>query len=271
MSNPGLPSLTDAALEREARIAVLTFQRDDVRNALTGTALVDDICAALEWANACDDLSVLILTGAGSAFSAGGNVKVMRERSGSATPFELEEHYRHGIQRIPLAMRRAEVATIAAVNGPAMGAGFDLANMCDIRVGSTAAQFAESFINLSLIAGDGGSWFLQRLVGAQRAAELTLTGRVVKAEEARAIGILLDVTEPHALLPRAKEIAAQIAAKPPLAVRYAKRTLRLAQDQGLEEHLEACASFQALLQKTGDHLEALAAFFEKRAASFKGR
>jgi enoyl-CoA hydratase/carnithine racemase len=271
MSHTDLPPLKDAALERDARIAVLTFRRDDVRNALTGTALVDDICATLEWANNCEDLSVLILTGAGSAFSAGGNIKVMRERSGAAAPIELEEYYRRGIQRIPLAMRRAEVATIAAVNGPAMGAGFDLANMCDIRIGSARAQFAESFINLSLIAGDGGAWFLQRLVGAQRAAELTLTGRVIKAEEARAIGILLDVTEPDALLPRAKEIAAQIAAKPPLAVRYAKRTLRLAQDQKLDDHLEACASFQALLQKTGDHLEALAAFFEKRAANFKGK
>lgn len=271
MSNTGLPALKDAALERDGRIAVLTFRRDDVRNALTGTALVDDICATLEWANACEDLSALILTGAGSAFSAGGNIKVMRERSGSATPFELEQYYRLGIQRIPLAMRRTEVATIAAVNGPAMGAGFDLANMCDIRIGSTAARFAESFINLSLIAGDGGSWFLQRLVGAQRAAELTLTGRVVKADEARSIGILLDVTEPAALLPRAKEIAAQIAAKPPLAVRYAKRTLRLAQDQDLDEHLEACASFQAILQKTGDHQEALAAFFEKRSGQFKGK
>ena len=271
MTTAGLPSLKDATLEREGRVAVLTFQRDDVRNTLTGTGLVDDICATLEWADTNEDLSVLILTAAGSAFSAGGNLKVMRERSASASPFELEDYYRQGIQRIPLAMRRAEIATIAAVNGPAMGAGFDLANMCDIRIGSTRAQFGESFINVSLIAGDGGAWFLQRLVGAQRAAELTLTGRVVKAEEARAIGILLEVTEPDALLPRAKEFANQIAAKPPLAVRYAKRTLRLAQDQDLEEHLEACASFQALLQKTGDHLEALAAFFEKREGQFKGK
>ena len=271
MNNADLPALKDANLVRDGRIAVLTLQRDDVRNALTGTALIDDICTALAWANACEALSVLILTGAGAAFSAGGNIKVMRERAAVAPPFELDQHYRYGIQRIPLAMRRCELAVIAAVNGPAMGAGFDLANMCDIRIGSTRAQFAESFINLSLIAGDGGAWFLQRLVGAQRAAELTLTGRVIKADEARALGVLLEVTEPEALLPRAREIAAQIASKPPLAVRYAKRTLRLAQSQTLEDHLETCASFQAILQKTGDHLEALAAFFEKRASNFKGK
>lgn len=271
MSGTALPSLKDAALVHDGRIAVLTLQRDDVRNALTGTALVDDICAALEWAKNSDDLSVLILTGAGAAFSAGGNIKLMRERSGKASPFELEQFYRQGIQRIPAAMHLAEIATIAAVNGPAIGAGFDLANMCDIRIGSTRAQFGETFVNLGLIPGDGGAWFLQRLVGSQRAAELTLTGRIVKADEAHAMGILLEVTEPEALMPRAQDIARQIAAKPPLAVRYAKRTLRLAQEQGLGEHLEACATFQAILQKTGDHLEALTAFFEKRAGSFKGK
>lgn len=269
MSN--LPSLKDAALEVEARVAVLTFKRDDKRNALTGTGLVDDICATLEWANATPEVSALILTGAGSAFSAGGDIKTMRERAMASTAAEMERYYRHGIQRIPRAMKATEVAVIAAVNGPAIGAGFDLANMCDLRIGSIHAQFGETFVNLGLMSGDGGAWFLQRVVGVQRAAELTFTGRIVKAEEARALGILLEVTEPERLLPRAREIAAQIAAKPPLAVRYAKRTLRLAQEQSVEGHLEACASFQGALQKTEDHLEAVTAFFEKRNGKFKGR
>jgi enoyl-CoA hydratase/carnithine racemase len=268
---PVLPVLKDAALDLEGRVAVLTFKRDDMRNALSGTSLTDDICATLEWTNACADVSVLIITGAGAAFSAGGNVKAMRERALSSTAAEMEDYYRRNIQRIPRAMQAAEVAVIAAVNGPAIGAGFDLANMCDIRIGSVNAQFGETFINLGLMAGDGGGWFLQRVVGAQRATELTFTGRVVKAEEARVIGILLEVTELDRLLPRAREIAAQIAAKPPLAVRYAKRALRLAQRQDLDEHLDTCASFQAALQKTEDHLEALAAFFEKRNGVFKGK
>ncbi len=266
-----LPTLKDAELKLEGRVALLTLKRDDVRNALTGTALVDDICAVLEWANANPDVSVLILTGAGAAFSAGGNIKTMRERAMSSSAAEMERYYRHGIQRIPRAMNAAEIAVIAAINGPAIGAGCDLANMCDIRIGSTHAQFGETFVNLGIMAGDGGAWFLQRAVGAHRAAELTLTGRIVKAEEARAIGILLEVTEPDRLLPRAREIAAGIAAKPPLAVRYAKRALRLAQHQGLEEHLESCASFQGALQKTEDHLEALAAFFAKRNGVYKGK
>ena len=267
----GLPVLKDAALDFEGRVAVLTLNRDDVRNALTGTGLIDDICATLEWANTSPEVSVLILTGAGAAFSAGGNIKMMRERAMTSSATEMEHFYRHGIQRIPRAMNAAEVALIAAVNGPAIGAGCDLANMCDIRIGSTRAQFGETFVNLGIMAGDGGAWFLQRAVGAHRAAELTLTGRIVKAEEARAIGILLEVTEPNRLLRRAREIAGEIAAKPPLAVRYAKRALRLAQQQGLEEHLESCASFQGALQKTEDHLEALAAFFDKRNGVYKGK
>jgi len=266
-----LPALKDATLELEARVAVLTLNRDDVRNALTCTALVDDICAALEWANSSPEVSVLILTGAGAAFSAGGNIKTMRERAMSSSAAEMAHYYRSGIQRIPRAMNAADVALIAAVNGPAIGAGCDLANMCDIRIGSTRAQFGETFVNLGILAGDGGAWFLQRAVGVHRAAELTLTGRVVKAEEGRELGILLEVTAPERLLARAREIAGEIAAKPPLAVRYARRTLRLAREQGLEEHLESCASFQGALQKTEDHLEALAAFFEKRNGQYKGR
>jgi enoyl-CoA hydratase/carnithine racemase len=267
----GLPPLKDATLQLEGRVAVLTLNRDDVRNALTGTRLVDEICDTLAWANAGAEVSVVILTGAGSAFSAGGNIKTMRERSLASSAGELEQYYRHSIQRIPRAMEASEIPLIAAVNGPAIGAGFDLANMCDIRIGSTVAQFGETFVNLGLMAGDGGAWFLQRLVGPQRAAELTLTGRIVKADEARDIGILLEVTEPARLLARAMEIAGQIAAKPPLAVRYAKRALNLARRQTLADHLETCASFQGALQKTEDHLEALAAFFEKRAGQYKGK
>ena len=195
----------------------------------------------------------------------------MRERAAGSTAAEMEHYYRSNIQRIPRAMKDLEIPVIAAVNGPAIGAGFDFVNMCDIRIGSTEAQFGETFVNLGIMAGDGGGWFLRRVVGAQRAAELTFTGRIVKAEEARALGILLEVAAPAQLVPRARELAAQIAAKPPLAVRYAKRALRLAQHQGLDEHLESCASFQAALQKTEDHLEALAAFFEKRSGNFKGK
>ncbi len=265
-----LPALKNAALTLDQRVATLIFQRDDVRNALTGTELTEDIVATLAWANTCADISVLIMTGEGSAFSAGGNIKNMAARA-KESPHMLAQYYKYGVQRIPLAMQAVEIPVIAAVNGPAIGAGFDLANMCDLRIGSTHAQFGETFANLGLIAGDGGGWYLQRLIGYQRAAELTFTGRIVKADEARALGILLEITEPDQLMVRAQEIAAKIASKPPLALRYSKRLLRLAQQQELGEHLDTCSSFQALCQKSEDHAEALTAFFEKRNGIFKGR
>ena len=264
------PRLTDAALTIDGRVALLTFQRNDVRNALTSTELVEDIPKTIEWANANPEISVLVMTGEGSAFSAGGNIKTMGERA-KAPPHVLQQNYRRGIQRIPLALEAAEIPVIAAVNGPAIGAGFDMANMCDIRIGSTHAQFGETFVNLGIVPGDGGAWYLQRLVGYQRAADLVFTGRIVKAEEAKEIGLLLEVTTPEALLPRALEIAGKIAAKPPLALRYNKKLMKLAQRQALEEHLDVCAAYQAICHKTEDHAEALAAFFEKRAGRFHGK
>lgn len=263
----------DASLSIKGRVATLTFERDDVRNALTGTALLDDIVKTIEWANASPDLGVLVLTGAGKAFSAGGNVKDMREGGGmfSGGVGEIEAAYRGGIQRIPLAMHGAEIVTIAAVNGPAIGAGCDLAMMCDLRIGSSGAAFGETFVNLGIIPGDGGAWFLQRLIGYQRAAEMTFSGRIVKAEEAREIGLLLEVVEPGALMKRAMELAAEIAGKPPQALRYAKRLMKLAQRTELPDFLDYCAVIQGICHGTEDHGEAVAAFLDKRAPHFKGR
>ena len=265
-----LPKLKDCTLEIEGRTAILTFCRDDVRNALTSTEITSELPAAIAWCNTNPALSALIVTGAGSAFSAGGNIKTMGQRA-KAPPHELQQNYKRGVQRIPMAFESAEIPIIAAVNGPAIGAGFDMVNMCDIRIGSTNAQFGETFVNLGIIPGDGGSWFLTRIVGPQRAAELTLTGRLVKAEEALSLGILLEVVDPDELLPRAKKLAAKIGEKPPQAVRYAKRLLKMAQRQGLEEHLDLCSAFQAICHKTDDHQEALTAFFEKRPGNFHGR
>jgi len=275
--NTALPSLTDATLTLENRVALLTFNRDDLRNALTGSNLIDDICATVEWANRCKDVSVLVLTGAGSAFSSGGNIKEMqlrdtehRDGAFGGDVHEVQEKYRAGIQRIPLAIYNAEIPVIAAVNGPAIGAGFDLTCMCDIRIASSKAMFGETFVNLGIIPGDGGAWFLQRLVGYQRAAEMTFTGRIVKADEAKELGLVLDVVEPEELLPAAMKLANQIAAKPPQALRMTKRLMKSAQRQELKDFLELCAVFQGMCHNTNDHLEAVNAFVEKRPAEYTG-
>ena len=268
-----LPHLVDSTLELSGRVALLTFRRNDVRNALTGTGLVDDILLTLDWANRTPEVSVMILTGEGSAFCSGGNVKEMQQRLGlfAGSSLEIQDQYRRGIQQIPLAMERSEVPLIAAVNGPAIGAGFDLACMCDLRLGSTNALMGETFINLGIIPGDGGAWFLQRIVGYQRAAELTLTGRLVKAEEALALGIFLEVTEPEELLPRSRELATQIAAKPPHGVRMTKRLMKHAQSGELSNFLDLCACFQGMAHHTEDHDEAISAFLDKRVPSYAGK
>jgi len=266
-----LPALKDSKLAVEGRVATLTFARDDIRNALTGTEIANELLATLDWANGNPDISVLVLTGAGAAFSAGGNVKRMRERSATASLSEIMRYYVTGIQKLPVAFEAAEVVTIAAVNGPAVGAGCDLTCMCDLRIASANAQFGETFVNLGIVPGDGGAWYLPRLLGYQKAAEMTFTGRLLKADEALACGLVLEVVPPEQLLQRVAKLAATIAAKPPLALRYGKRLLRQAERQTLPEHLEMCAALQAIAHKTEDHMEALNAFFEKRPGSFRGR
>lgn len=254
-----LPQLTDALLTLEGRVAVLTLNRHDLRNALTGSHLIDDIVTTADWVNQSDDVSVLVITGAGSSFSAGGNIRDMAERGGdfAGDVAECADRYRKGIQRIPLAMQAIEVPIIAAVNGPAIGAGFDLANMADIRIASDKAKFGETFLNLGIIPGDGGAWLMQRLIGYQRAFELTLTGRIVDADEAKELGIVMDVVPAHDLIPEALKLANRMASQPPKATRLTKRLMKMAQRMELREFLDICAVFQGMCHNEPEHLEAV--------------
>jgi enoyl-CoA hydratase/carnithine racemase len=142
--------------------------------------------------------------------------------------------------------------------------------MCDLRLGCPNTLVGQTFLNLGIIPGDGGAWFLQRVAGYQRAAELTLTGRLVQAEDALDYGILMEVVETEALMPRALEIAREIAAKPPRTVRMTKRLLKAAQRMELRDLLDMSASLQAISHQTEDHREAVDAFLEKRDPAFRG-
>ena len=268
-----VPTLTDALITRSGRVVTLTLNRDDVRNELTGTKLVEDIEKTITWINATEDVAALIITGAGKAFSSGGNIKHMLHREGSfgGDVYEVQNRYRAGIQRIPLAMQKLEVPSIAAINGAAVGAGFDLACMCDIRLVVPDAVLGETFINVGIIPGDGGAWFLQRLVGYERAAELTFSGRTFNGNEAKTLGIVLDVVAPDDLLDAAQRLAQGYAGKPPQALRLTKRLMKSAQRMELADFLDHCAVFQGICHNTGDHIEALSATLEKRPAIFKGR
>ena len=268
-----MPAFQDILLEIDSGIATLTFNLPDSRNPISGQKTVEEIEEACRLVQTDDSVSVMIVTGAGSAFSAGGNIKDMRERSKNfgGIPAVVAEYYRRGIQRIPLAFETLDVPTIAAINGAAIGAGCDVAMMCDIRIASTRAKMGETFLNLGIIPGDGGAWFLTRLIGYQAAAQLTFTGRVVEAEEALRLGLLWQVVEPDALLPEARALARTIADKPPHALRLAKRLLKMGQRMNLKDFLDVCAGYQALAHHTEDHREALEAFFEKRPPQFHGK
>ncbi len=254
-------------------IAVLTLNRPEIRNAISDDRIVDEIVAACRAAQENLDIRVMIVTGEGSAFCAGGNIKDMKNRKGifSGSPEEIRENYRKGIQRIPLAFYNLDVPTIAAVNGPAIGAGCDLACMCDIRIASERARFGETFVSVGLIPGDGGSYFLSRAVGFQKALELAFTGRVIDADEAYRIGLVSEVVPHGDLLNRCIEVAREIASKPPKILRMAKRLMYLSQHMTLPEVLEMSAAYQALCHHTEDHHEAVSAMIEKKKPVFRGK
>ncbi len=252
--------------EQSDGVATLTLNKPEERNALSTQAQWDEVVAACERVARDQTIRALIVTGAGSAFCAGGNVKDMRDKKGIAggTPYEIRDGYRHGIQRIPLALYNLDVPTIAAVNGPAIGAGCDLACMCDIRIASTKAKFAESFVKLGIIPGDGGAWLLPRVVGMSKAAELTFTGDTIGAEEALAIGMVSRVVAPEELLKEAQALAARIAANPAPALRMAKRLMREGQHLRLDSLLEMSAAFQAIGHHTREHDQAIEAFLNTK-------
>ena len=257
--------------EQQGHIVTLTMNEPERRNPLTGNSAVPEFLAAIQRIENDRSVRAVILTGAGTAFSSGGDIKDMeRQASGDVPGMQIRQEYRQGIQRLPLALFNLEVPIIAAVNGAAIGAGLDLTCMCDIRIASTHAKFAESFVKLGIIPGDGGAWLLPRVIGLARAAEMSFTGQVINAEQALAWNLVSRVVAPEELLPTAQTLAEQIAANPPHAVRLTKRLLRESLDTRLDGLLEMAATFQAMCHQTADHKEAVAAFLEKRQPVFTG-
>ena len=260
-------------VSRDGHVETWTLNRPEARNPISEPAMGEALCRQVQAVNDDDAVRAVVLTGAGPAFSAGGNVKDIAEGRGmfGGNPYQVRQGYRRGIQRIPRALYGCEVPVIAAVNGPAVGAGCDLTLMCDMRVAARTAFFAESFVKLGIIPGDGGAWLLTKAIGPARAAEMALTGDRVDAETALRWGLVNEVVEPEELLPAARSLADRVAANPPHAVRMAKRLLREAQHQSLDSLLELSAAMQALAHHTEDHHEAVQAQLERRAGQFRGR
>ncbi|HEX7388189.1 MAG TPA: crotonase/enoyl-CoA hydratase family protein [Castellaniella sp.] len=259
-------------IAHDQHVTTLTLNRPDARNPISEPDVVEALEEAIHEINADPAVRAVILTGEGSAFSSGGNVKHMRDHSGmfAGSPSQLRKQYRRGIQRIPLAVWDLEVPIIAAVNGPAIGAGCDLACMCDIRIASDNARFAESFIKVGIIPGDGGAWLLPRVIGLSRACEMAFTGDPIDAATALAWGLVSHVVSSDELLPTARRIAARIAVNPPEVLRMTKRLIHEGLHARLSDTLELSAAMQAICHHTRDHEEAVSALLEKRTGVFHG-
>ena len=255
--------------QRDGAIQILTMSQPETRNALTGNTAVDELVAACSAIRLDTSIRVVVLTAAGPVFSSGGNVKdMLRFQNQKLLPETIREEYRNGIQRLPRALYNLDVPVICAINGPAIGAGLDLTCMCDIRIASEKATFAESFVKVGIVPGDGGAWLLPRAVGMSKAAEMAFTGDSLSAQEALACGLVSRVVAPEKLMEEALNLANKIAANPGGVLRMTKRLLREGERSTLDSLLEISAGYQAIAHMTPDHHEAVNAFIEKRPPKF---
>jgi len=258
--------------QKEGHLVTLTINRPESRNPLgepgDGTLFAD----AVQRINDDRDIRCAILTGAGSAFSAGGNLKAMRDHLGAFAggPARIREGYRDSIHRMVRALWSIEVPLIAAVNGPAIGLGNDVACLADIRIAADTAVFGATFLKIGLVPGDGGAWILPRVIGQSRAVELLFTADTIDAQTALQWGLVSKLVSSEKLMDEARALATRICRQPPDVLRMTKKLMREAQSASFETIMEMSAAMQALAHTTADHREALDAFFEKRPPQFKG-
>jgi 2-(1,2-epoxy-1,2-dihydrophenyl)acetyl-CoA isomerase len=260
-------------VEQRGRIVILRMNKPDSLNAIATHEDCDDIVSTLTRLDEDRSVSVIILTGNGRAFCAGGNLKAMQTRTGigpQEQPDATRANYRRGVQRITRAFIDLELPAIAAINGHAVGLGLDLACLCDMRIAAQSAQMSASFIKVGIVPGDGGAWTLQQIVGYPKAAELFLTGDRFDAATAKEMGLVGSVVPDDQLMEAALTMAEKIAVNPPRALRLTKRLLREAQHSRISDILELSSAYQALAHETNDHSEAVAALLEKRKPVFTG-
>jgi enoyl-CoA hydratase/carnithine racemase len=260
--------------EKRGHIAILTLNRPESMNALGAAGDGDAVTAACAAINADQQIRAVVLTGAGRAFSAGGDVKAMKAREGAfgGSAVSIRDGYRNNIHRIVRAIYGLEVPSVAAVNGAAIGLGCDVACMTDIRIAAADAKFGVTFLKLGLIPGDGGAWLLPRTIGMSRASELLFTGNVISAQKACEWGLVSSVEDtPEACVAAAIAMAEKIAEQPPHALRLGKALLKHGQSTSYDTLLEMSAASQALAHLTEDHMEGVEALLEKRPAVFKGK
>lgn len=250
----------------------ITLHNPDKANAIS-LEMVASLTEVLRHADFDPQVRVAVIRGEGAFFSAGGDVKEMQSQSGmfAGEANELRMRYIHGIQQIPKCLEDLSLPLIAMVNGAAIGAGCDLAMMCDIRIGSDEARLGETFAKMGLIPGDGGAFFLQRVIGFARAMEISLTCEILSAQKAQQWGMLNAVVSEAELETTVQEWADKIAANAPIAVQMTKKAIKAAYPGDLSRALDLAAAYQGIAQRTDDHVEAVEAFLAKRPSIFKGR
>src|SRR5438105_1526448 len=270
MSASASTNTTRPMRSRPASAAFCMTMRPERLNALGGT-LREDVTDGLTRAIDDPDVRVIVITGAGKGFCAGGDVKAMQDANAAGRPRPLDERVAPSRDRTVLLMRDSPKPLIAAVNGAAAGAGMNLALACDIRLASSAAKFSQAFVRRGLHPDWGGTYFLPRVVGMAKACEMIFTGELIDANEALRLGIVSTVHPPERLLPATYELAAKIAQGPPIAIRLARRALY----RNLQEDLRSALEFETFAQNicadTDDAREGIRAFVEKREPKFTGR
>lgn len=264
-----LKHFDDLVVEKKNFTCWITLNRPEASNAYS-IEMIKGLVEVLKFADIDNDIRVIIITGAGKNFCAGGDIKAMKGKTGmfAGESNELRETYQSGIQQIPLTISQLKTPVIAMVNGAAVGAGCDLAAMCDLRVASTEATFAETFAKVGLVPGDGGAFFLTRLIGFGKAMEMFLTCKTYSAKEAEEFGLVNHVVLPENLKSKTQEIADQLSALPPIALQMTKKSVIHAYQSNLNHHLELMAAYQGITQRSSDHFKAIDGMLEKKKPTF---
>lgn len=264
-----LKQFDDLLVVQKQHAVWVTLNRPEASNAYS-SGMVKALVEVLKHADADNNVRVIVITGAGKNFCAGGDIKAMKGKTGmfAGESNELREAYQAGIQQIPMTIAQLKTPIIAAVNGAAVGAGCDLAAMCDLRIASEEGTFAETFARVGLVPGDGGAFFLTRLVGFGKAMEMFITCRTYSAQEALKMGLVNQVVLPSELVARTEELSEQLSSLPPIALQMTKKALIHAYQSDLLSHLELMAAYQGITQRSSDHFKALDGMLEKKKPSF---
>jgi 2-(1,2-epoxy-1,2-dihydrophenyl)acetyl-CoA isomerase len=264
-------AMADLDIQREGRVVIARLNRPEKKNAQS-EEMLDLLCAALRSANKDPDTSCFIITGAGDAFCSGGDMgRRAGENAAPPTPLERMTRLQTVTHQVARTVEEFDKPLIAAVNGAAVGAGMDMALMCDIRYAARSARFAEAYVKVGLIPGNGACWFLPRIVGVAKALELLWTGDFVGADEALRIGLVSKVCDDATLLDETLAFASRLAEGPPIQQREIKKLLYQSLHTDLRTSLRAVAAHMAVIQSTDDYREAVEAFKAKRKPDFKGR